>query len=77
MQIRYTHKLSIHVFKFLNFSFFRFILHYKYPNNLFQLKTSYTEALYKAGERFQICSVFFIHPVVCRLFYLQRKQDRY
>ena len=21
--------------------------------------------LYKAGERFQVCSVFFIHPVYC------------
>ena len=45
-------------FEILTFSIFLFIPHYKYPDNIFQYKTSYTEALYKAGERFQICPVF-------------------
>ena len=38
----------------LNFSFFRFILDYKYQNNLFSYKTSYIEALRETESDFRI-----------------------
>ena len=46
-------------FKFLSFSVYTTLLEPKQTNNK---KTSYINAHYKAGERFQVCSVF-IHPV--------------
>ena len=60
MQIRDTHKLSMHKGDFSSFEFLNVPVYstLQVPGNLFQSKTSYIEALYKVGERFQICSVF-------------------
>ena len=51
------------VIEVLNFLFFRFILDYKYQNNVFNKKTSYMEALHKAESDFRFVYFFFIHPV--------------
>ena len=42
----------------LNFSFFRFILDYKYQNNLFEYKTSYIEALLETESDFRFVYFF-------------------
>jgi hypothetical protein len=49
-------------FENLIFQIFRFILHYKYPSNVYT-KTLYPKQFYEVDSVFKISLIFFIHPV--------------
>ena len=48
-----------------NFSFLRFMLDYKYQNNLFQYKTSYIEALRETESDFRFVYFFLYTRYTC------------